>query len=70
MTTYKRIELDEIKDGSRYQDALEEISGQRTVPNIFIGKQHLGGYDDTMAAYKSGKIGTMLSIARVPRGKL
>ncbi|OAA56549.1 glutaredoxin domain containing protein [Niveomyces insectorum RCEF 264] len=34
------------EDGSALQDALEKISGQRTVPNIYIGKQHIGGNSD------------------------
>lgn len=33
-------------DGSAIQDALEELSGQRTVPNIFFGKKHIGGNSD------------------------
>lgn len=33
-------------DGSELQAALLELTGQRTVPNIFIGKQHVGGSDD------------------------
>ena len=33
-------------DGQQIQDALEEITKQRTVPNIFINKQHIGGNSD------------------------
>lgn len=33
-------------DGSAIQDALEEMTQQRTVPNIFINKQHIGGNSD------------------------
>ncbi|KAL0637365.1 Glutaredoxin [Maublancomyces gigas] len=33
-------------DGSELQDALHEISGQRTVPNIYIKKEHIGGNSD------------------------
>ncbi|KAK3197720.1 hypothetical protein GRF29_216g1048400 [Pseudopithomyces chartarum] len=40
------IELDQIDDGSAIQSTLQEITGQRTVPNIFIGKQHIGGNSD------------------------
>lgn len=28
------------------QDALQEISGQRTVPNIYIKQKHIGGNSD------------------------
>jgi glutaredoxin 3 len=36
-------------DGSAIQDALQEITGQRTVPNIFINKKHIGGNSDLQA---------------------
>lgn len=35
-----------IDDGSAIQDALQEISGQRTVPNVYIAKEHIGGNSD------------------------
>jgi glutaredoxin 3 len=38
-----------IDDGAAIQDALEEISGQRSVPNIYIKKQHIGGNSDLQA---------------------
>jgi len=43
------IELDQVDDGAEIQDALQEISAQRTVPNIFIGKKHIGGNSDLQA---------------------
>lgn len=38
-----------IDDGAAIQDVLEEISGQRSVPNIYIKKQHIGGNSDLQA---------------------
>lgn len=32
-------------DGSEIQSALEQWTGQRTVPNVFIGGKHVGGCD-------------------------
>ncbi|KAB8278773.1 putative glutaredoxin Grx1 [Aspergillus minisclerotigenes] len=46
---YLTIELDEESDGNAIQDALVEISGQRTVPNIFIKQKHIGGNSDLQA---------------------
>lgn len=40
---------DSLADGSALQDALEEITGQRSVPNIFIKQQHIGGNSDLQA---------------------
>jgi hypothetical protein len=33
------------EDGAELQAALAEISGQQTVPNVFIAGQHIGGCD-------------------------
>jgi glutaredoxin 3 len=43
---YYSIELDQVDDGAAIQDALEEISGQRSVPNIYIAQKHIGGNSD------------------------
>ena len=43
---YKTYELDVEDDGSVLQQALLELTGQRTVPSIFIGKKHIGGNSD------------------------
>ncbi|KAL9051250.1 MAG: hypothetical protein Q9162_006139 [Coniocarpon cinnabarinum] len=37
------IELDQVDDGAAIQDALEEMTSQRSVPNVFIKQQHIGG---------------------------
>ncbi|MCJ1357623.1 MAG: hypothetical protein MMC33_007619 [Icmadophila ericetorum] len=46
------IELDQVDDGSDIQNALYEITDQRSVPNIFIDKKHIGG-NDSLQAKKS-----------------
>jgi glutaredoxin 3 len=38
-----------IDDGAAIQDALQEITNQRSVPNIFIGQKHIGGNSDLQA---------------------
>lgn len=48
-------------DGAEIQNALEDMTGQRTVPNIFINKQHIGGNSDLQA--KKGELPTLLSEA-------
>ena len=32
-----------VDDGAAIQDALEEMSNQRSVPNIWIKQDHIGG---------------------------
>ncbi|KAL4761612.1 glutaredoxin [Aspergillus foveolatus] len=49
---YYALELDTIDDGADLQNALEEISGQRTVPNIYIAKKHIGGNSDLQGIKK------------------
>ena len=43
---YFLMELDQVEDGAVLQDALHEMTGQRSVPNIFIAKKHIGGNSD------------------------
>eukprot|EP00741_Cyanophora_paradoxa_P010586 tig00020537_g10232.t1 len=57
----KIVELDEVADGSAIQATLLEITGQRTVPNVFIGGKHVGGCDNTMAKLADGSLKTMLA---------
>ncbi len=57
---YKAIELNQEDDGDDIQNALFKITGQRTVPNIFIGKVHIGGNSDLEAARSNGKDGKSL----------
>jgi len=40
---------------------IERTGGKRTVPQIFIGKIHVGGYDDLHALNQKGKLDTLLS---------
>lgn len=46
------LELDTMEEGSEVQDALTKITGQRTVPNIFINGKHIGGNSDLQALGK------------------
>ncbi|KAI4344492.1 hypothetical protein L6164_011712 [Bauhinia variegata] len=56
------VELDERDDGSKIQDILNNMIGRRTVPQVFIDGKHLGGSDDTVEAYESGKLARLLGI--------
>jgi len=58
---YYTIELDQVDDGAAIQDALEDMTQQRSVPNIFIGKKHIGGNSDLQA--KKGDLATLLKDA-------
>jgi len=45
-------------DGLR--EKLVEWTGQRTVPQIFIGDEAIGGYSDMMKLEQQGKLSPML----------
>ncbi|NHA15827.1 glutaredoxin 3 [Thioalkalivibrio sp. XN279] len=39
---------------------MEDRSGRRTVPQIFIGDRHIGGYDDLRALDTAGQLDPLL----------
>ena len=41
-------------------DAMIQKTGRRTVPQIFINGEHVGGYDDMAALDRAGKLDVML----------
>lgn len=43
---------------------MENRSGRRTVPQIFIGDHHVGGYDDLRALEAAGKLDALLTDER------
>jgi glutaredoxin 3 len=43
------------------RDAMIEITGRRTVPQIFIGGKHVGGFDDLAALDRAGGLLAMLA---------
>ncbi|KFK33116.1 hypothetical protein AALP_AA6G333100 [Arabis alpina] len=61
--TFKAIELDNESDGAAVQSALGEWTGQRTVPNVFIGGKHIGGCDATTNLHRDGKLVPLLTEA-------
>ncbi|KAF9574704.1 hypothetical protein EC968_005709 [Mortierella alpina] len=58
---FKVFEIDQETNGPQVQEYLLQKTGQRTVPNIFINTQHLGGNSDLVAAKNNGKLDAMLS---------
>ncbi|CAG9111910.1 hypothetical protein JYU34_001670 [Plutella xylostella] len=56
----KVIELDERDDGSVIQEQLSSITGFRTVPQVFINGNCVGGGSDVKALHESGKLESML----------
>ena len=58
VTSIEKIFIDRMPDG--FQD-LVKLTGRRTVPQIFIGDRHVGGYDDLAALDSRGGLEPLLS---------
>lgn len=54
---YKLIKVDE--DPSQFEHMVE-ITGRRTVPQIFIGEHHVGGFDELSAINQTGELKALL----------
>lgn len=54
---YQEIRIDLDPD---QRAVMERLSGRRTVPQIFINGQPIGGYDDLSALAKSGELDNLL----------
>lgn len=63
MKDYQVLELDEIDNGSEYQNVLGKITNARTVPRVFINGECIGGGDDTERLEKKGELKQLLKQA-------
>jgi glutaredoxin 3 len=52
-----RIDLDPVK----HDEMVARSGGRRSVPQVFIGDTHVGGFDDTSALDAAGKLVPMLA---------
>lgn len=55
---FEEVDLTDDDDGRR---ALRERSGRSTVPQIWIGDTHVGGYDDLRALDREGRLAPLLA---------
>jgi glutaredoxin 3 len=55
---FREVKLDDEPD--QRQRMLERSNGRRTVPQIFIGETHVGGFDDLYALDRSGELDRLL----------
>jgi glutaredoxin len=47
---------------------LQQLTRSSTLPQLFISGESIGGYTDTYAAWKSGRLEELLVKHKVPRG--
>ena len=55
---YEEINLDE--DPSKAQEMLAKSNNQKSVPQIFIGDTHVGGFDELKAVDGKGELESLL----------
>jgi glutaredoxin 3 len=58
--TFHEISLDE--EPNRRNEMVQRANGGRTVPQIFIDGEHIGGCDDMMALERAGKLDPKLGL--------
>ena len=58
VTQIEKIMIDQI-EGAR--EAMMERTGRRTVPQIYIGETHVGGFDDLAALDRQGGLLPLLN---------
>ena len=54
-------EIDVMRDPTKKAEMVQRANGGRTVPQIFIGEEHVGGCDDLYALDRAGKLDQMLA---------
>ncbi len=54
-------EIDVMANPSRRAEMTRRAKGGQTVPQIFIGDDHVGGCDDLMALERAGKLDALLA---------
>ena len=58
----KGVEIEKVRIDLEPQRRAEmmEKTGRRTVPQIYVGETHVGGYDDLAALDRAGKLDPLL----------
>lgn len=54
-------EYDATSSDTLREEAMQRSGGRKTVPQIFIDKKHIGGFDDISALEKEGKLDALLA---------
>ena len=59
----KGVAVDEVRvdHDTRQREEMMRVTGRRTVPQIFVGNTHVGGYDDLSAMNSAGKLDPLLN---------
>lgn len=54
-------EIDVTRDPAKRAEMMQRAGGRWSVPQVFAGDAHLGGYDDLRALDRAGRLDPMLA---------
>ena len=57
----KFTEYNVAKDSSKREEMFKKSNGAKTIPQIFIGEQHVGGNVELQTLERDGKLDSLLS---------
>jgi glutaredoxin 3 len=63
-------EIDVTGDHQGRSQMVQRANGRMTVPQIFIGATHVGGFDDLYRLERTGKLDPLLSSEASPEGSV
>ncbi|XP_071292104.1 glutaredoxin 2 isoform X3 [Agelaius tricolor] len=64
---YTTVELDLNRNGKQFQDILEQMTGGRTVPRVFINGTCVGGATDAQKLHEEGKLLPLINQCQMRR---
>ncbi len=62
-------EIDVENDADRQREMVERAGGRTSVPQIFIGDRHVGGFDDMAELERKGELDPLLGVRRAEAGE-
>lgn len=62
LLSQKGVTVEEVRVDSdaEQREQMMRTTGRRTVPQIFVGETHVGGFDDLSAMERAGKLDPLL----------
>lgn len=63
LLSHKNLEYNELyigNDSKIMEEMLERSGGKRSVPQVFIGEVHVGGYDELYELDRNGELSKLL----------
>ena len=62
----EQLDIIHIDDSRKGFAEMARLTGQRTVPQIFVGDRHVGGFDDLVELDMDGELDDLLEPVRNP----